>query len=58
MTGSDDGKVKVVDPETGKVIYDTAFHNDWVCTVWDLSHSVMPSHTHVTPEMLPAFLVC
>ena len=33
MTGSDDRKVKVVVAETGHVIYDTAFHNDWVRTV-------------------------
>lgn len=33
MTGSDDRKVKVVAAETGQVIYDTAFHNDWVCSV-------------------------
>ncbi len=33
MTGSDDNKVKVVVAETGRVIYDTAFHDDWVRTV-------------------------
>jgi WD40 repeat protein len=33
VTGSDDRKVKVVAVETGQVIYDTAFHNDWVRTV-------------------------
>jgi WD40 repeat protein len=33
VTGSDDRKVKVVAAETGQVIYDTAFHNDWVRTV-------------------------
>ncbi|KAH8993139.1 hypothetical protein EDB92DRAFT_1855060 [Lactarius akahatsu] len=33
VTGSDDRKVKVVAAETGLVIYDTAFHNDWVRTV-------------------------
>ena len=33
MTGSDDRKVKVVVAETGQVIYDMAFHNDWVFTV-------------------------
>ena len=33
VTGSEDGKVKVVAAETGQVIYDTAFHDDWVCTV-------------------------
>ena len=33
VTGSDDRKVKVVAAETGHVIYDTAFHNDWVRTV-------------------------
>jgi WD40 repeat protein len=33
VTGSDDRKVKVVAAETGQVIYDTAFHNDWVCSV-------------------------
>ena len=33
MTGSDDDKVKVVVAETGQVIYDTAFHDDWVRTV-------------------------
>lgn len=33
MTGSDDRKVKVVVAETGQVIYQTAFHDDWVRTV-------------------------
>ena len=33
VTGSGDRKVKVVAAETGEVIYDTAFHSDWVCTV-------------------------
>lgn len=33
MTGSDDRKVKVVVAETGQVIYNTAFHDDWVRTV-------------------------
>ncbi|KAH9057607.1 WD40-repeat-containing domain protein [Lactarius vividus] len=33
VTGSDDKKVKVVVAETGHVIYDTAFHDDWVRTV-------------------------
>ncbi|KAI9435551.1 WD40-repeat-containing domain protein [Lactarius indigo] len=33
VTSSDDRKVKVVVAETGHVIYDTAFHNDWVRTV-------------------------
>ena len=33
VTGSDDRIVKVVAAETGQVIYDTAFHNDWVRTV-------------------------
>ncbi|KAH9003888.1 WD40-repeat-containing domain protein [Lactarius hatsudake] len=33
VTGSDDRKVKVVAAETGYVIYDTAFHDDWVRTV-------------------------
>lgn len=33
VTGSDDRKVKVVAAETGQVIYDTAFHNDWVRSV-------------------------
>ena len=33
MTGSADKKVKVVVAETGQVIYDTAFHRDWVHTV-------------------------
>lgn len=33
VTGSDDRKVKVVAAETGHVIFDTAFHNDWVRTV-------------------------
>jgi len=33
VTGSDDRKVKVVVAETGQVIYDTAFHDDWVRTV-------------------------
>jgi WD40 repeat protein len=33
VTGSDDRKVKVVAVETGQIIYDTAFHNDWVRAV-------------------------
>jgi WD40 repeat protein len=33
VTGSDDRKVKVVVAETGQVIYDKAFHDDWVRTV-------------------------
>jgi WD40 repeat protein len=33
VTGSDDRKVKVVVAETGQVIYDMAFHDDWVRTV-------------------------
>jgi WD40 repeat protein len=33
VTGSDDRKVKVVVAETGQVIYNTAFHDDWVRTV-------------------------
>ena len=33
VTGSDDRKVKVIAAETGHIIYDTAFHNDWVRTV-------------------------
>ena len=33
MTGSDDRKVKVVVAETGQVIYDMAFHDDWIRTV-------------------------
>jgi WD40 repeat protein len=33
VTGSDDRKVKVVVAETGQVVYDTAFHDDWVRTV-------------------------
>ena len=33
VTGSDDRKVKVVAIETGQVIFDTAFHDDWVRTV-------------------------
>lgn len=33
VTGSDDKKVIVVAAETGQVIYDTAFHSDWVRTV-------------------------
>ena len=33
MSGSDDRKVKVVVAETGQVIYDMAFHGDWVRTV-------------------------
>ena len=33
VTGSDDRKVKVVDAETREVIYNTAFHDDWVRTV-------------------------
>ena len=33
MTGSDDRKVKVVVAETGQVIYDMAFHDDWVRAV-------------------------
>ena len=33
MTGSDDRKVKVVVAETGRVIYDTAFHDNWVRSV-------------------------
>lgn len=33
VTGSDDRKVKVVTAETGQVIYDTSFHDDWVRTV-------------------------
>ena len=33
MTGSDDRKVKVVVAETGQVIYNMAFHDDWVRTV-------------------------
>ena len=33
VTGSDDRKVKVVDVETRQVIYNAAFHDDWVCTV-------------------------
>ena len=33
VTGSDDRNVKVVTAETGEVIYDTAFHDDWVRAV-------------------------
>jgi hypothetical protein len=33
VTGSDDGMVKVVDPETGKVLCGPVFHDDWVRTV-------------------------
>ena len=33
VTGSDDRKVKVVVAETGRVIYDMAFHDDWVRSV-------------------------
>ena len=33
VTGSDDRKVKVVVAETGDVIHDTAFHDDWVRAV-------------------------
>ncbi|KAI0296962.1 WD40-repeat-containing domain protein [Multifurca ochricompacta] len=33
VTGSDDRKVKVVAAESGQIIYDTAFHNDWIRTV-------------------------
>lgn len=33
VTGSDDTIVKVVAAETGQVIYDRAFHNDWVRAV-------------------------
>ena len=33
MTGSDDRKVKVVVAETGQVIYNMAFHDNWVRTV-------------------------
>ena len=33
VTGSDDRKVKVVAAETGQIIYETAFHNDWVGSV-------------------------
>jgi WD40 repeat protein len=33
VTGSDDGKVKVMVAETGEIIYDTADHQDWVRAV-------------------------
>jgi hypothetical protein len=33
VTGSEDRKVKVVIAETGQVIYNMAFHDDWVRTV-------------------------
>ena len=33
MTRLDHGKDKVVVAEIGKVIYDSAFHDAWVCTV-------------------------
>ena len=33
MTRSDHGKDKVVVAEIGNVMYDTAFHDDWVYTV-------------------------
>ncbi|KAI9435568.1 WD40-repeat-containing domain protein [Lactarius indigo] len=33
VTGSNDSRVKVIATETGNIIYDTAFHNDWVRTV-------------------------
>lgn len=33
MTGSDDRRVKVVVAETGQVVHDMAFHNDWIFTV-------------------------
>jgi len=38
VTGSDDRKVKVVVAETGHVIYNPAFHDDWVRTVIYTTH--------------------
>jgi len=57
VTGSDDRKVKVVAAETGQVIYDTAFHDDWVRTVVFTSEFFI-SGSDDRQDTLPEFFPC
>ena len=57
VTGSDDRKVKVVAVETGQVIYDTAFHGDWVHTVVFTSEFFI-SGSDDRQDTLPKFFPC
>ena len=57
VTGSDDRKVKVVAAETGQVIYDTAFHDDWIRTVVFTSEFFI-SGSDDRQVTLPMFFSC
>ncbi|KAH9015816.1 hypothetical protein EDB84DRAFT_1567566 [Lactarius hengduanensis] len=56
VTGSDDKKVKVVAAETGHVIYDTAFHDDWVRTVICTTEFVISGSDDRQAAFLKSFL--
>jgi WD40 repeat protein len=60
VTGSDDRKVKVVAIETGQVIFDTAFHDDWVRSVVFGSEFFFSGSDdrQVTHSLIPPFSLC